>query len=209
MAPFVSVNLSARQFTADDLVDDVTAILARDGPGAGRARARDHRERGDGPVRDGHPRPGRAARPGRTPRARRLRDRLLVPGLSQAPAARHHQDRPVPSSPGSTRSPTARSCDAVIALAHGLGIGVVAEGIETARQAERLRELGCDLGQGYLFSRPVPAAATARLLAMPSSDGAALRRLRGRAARAGGPGTQRPPAPAEGRRSSWGADASS
>ncbi len=54
--------------------------------------------------------------------------------------------------------------EAVIALAHGLGIGVVAEGIETERQAERLRELGCDLGQGYLFSPPVPAEKTARLL---------------------------------------------
>jgi EAL domain-containing protein (putative c-di-GMP-specific phosphodiesterase class I) len=54
--------------------------------------------------------------------------------------------------------------DAVIALAHGLGIGVVAEGIETDRQAERLRELGCDLGQGYLFSPPVPADKTAGLL---------------------------------------------
>jgi EAL domain-containing protein (putative c-di-GMP-specific phosphodiesterase class I) len=54
--------------------------------------------------------------------------------------------------------------DAVIALAHGLGIGVVAEGIETETQAERLRELGCDLGQGYLFSHPVPAERTAALL---------------------------------------------
>ena len=54
--------------------------------------------------------------------------------------------------------------EAVIALAHGLGIGVVAEGIETRRQAQRLLELGCDLGQGYLFSRPVPAARTAKLL---------------------------------------------
>lgn len=54
--------------------------------------------------------------------------------------------------------------DAVVALAHGLGIGVVAEGIETARQAERLRELGCDLGQGYLFARPMTAVATRRML---------------------------------------------
>jgi EAL domain-containing protein (putative c-di-GMP-specific phosphodiesterase class I) len=54
--------------------------------------------------------------------------------------------------------------DAVIALAHGLGIGVVAEGIETDAQADQLRELGCDLGQGYLFSRPVPAEQTATLL---------------------------------------------
>jgi EAL domain-containing protein (putative c-di-GMP-specific phosphodiesterase class I) len=54
--------------------------------------------------------------------------------------------------------------DAVIALAHGLGIGVVAEGIETQLQADRLRDLGCDYGQGYLFSRPLTAARTANVL---------------------------------------------
>ena len=66
--------------------------------------------------------------------------------------------------------------EAVVALAHGLGIGVVAEGIETERQAERLLELGCDLGQGYLFSRPVPAAQTAALLRTSNTRAAALRR---------------------------------
>ena len=44
---------------------------------------------------------------------------------------------------------------AVLSLAHGLGIGVVAEGIETSLQARRLRELGCDMGQGYAWSRPL------------------------------------------------------
>jgi len=38
-----------------------------------------------------------------------------------------------------------------------LNIDVVAEGIETAQQAEHLRELQCGFGQGYLFSRPVDA----------------------------------------------------
>jgi len=45
---------------------------------------------------------------------------------------------------------------AVIALAHGLGIEVVAEGIETAGQLARLRELVCDRGQGYYYARPQP-----------------------------------------------------
>jgi sensor c-di-GMP phosphodiesterase-like protein len=36
-----------------------------------------------------------------------------------------------------------------------LGMTVVAEGIENAAQRDRLRAMGCDLGQGYLFSRPV------------------------------------------------------
>jgi diguanylate cyclase (GGDEF)-like protein len=45
----------------------------------------------------------------------------------------------------------------VIDLAHALGLVVVAEGVETVDQLAHLRELGCDLGQGYLFARPQPA----------------------------------------------------
>ena len=47
---------------------------------------------------------------------------------------------------------------AVIKLAHALGLKVVAEGVETTRQLEVLRSLECDYAQGFLFSRPVPAA---------------------------------------------------
>jgi diguanylate cyclase (GGDEF)-like protein/excisionase family DNA binding protein len=43
---------------------------------------------------------------------------------------------------------------AVVSLAHGMGITVVAEGIETDEQARRLRELGCDMGQGYAWAYP-------------------------------------------------------
>ncbi|MGA2522350.1 MAG: EAL domain-containing protein, partial [Acidimicrobiales bacterium] len=46
---------------------------------------------------------------------------------------------------------------AVIKLAHALDLQVIAEGVETERQLEVLRRLDCDLAQGYLFSRPVPA----------------------------------------------------
>lgn len=46
---------------------------------------------------------------------------------------------------------------AIIAMASSFGLSVVAEGIETREQLALLRSLGCDLGQGYHFSRPQPA----------------------------------------------------
>lgn len=45
---------------------------------------------------------------------------------------------------------------AIIAVAHALGLLAIAEGVETSDQLLRLRELGCDTVQGYLFSRPLP-----------------------------------------------------
>lgn len=48
--------------------------------------------------------------------------------------------------------------DAVIRLGHSLGLHVTAEGVETPLHLSKLRELGADSGQGYLFSRPVPAS---------------------------------------------------
>jgi diguanylate cyclase (GGDEF)-like protein len=52
------------------------------------------------------------------------------------------------------RDPNVGIIRAVVSLAHGLGITVVAEGIETDEQARRLRELGCDMGQGYAWAHP-------------------------------------------------------
>jgi EAL domain-containing protein (putative c-di-GMP-specific phosphodiesterase class I) len=50
----------------------------------------------------------------------------------------------------------------------------VAEGIEHPAQAERLRQLGCGLGQGYLFGRPMPADEVERVLYRERSPGPQL-----------------------------------
>ena len=52
----------------------------------------------------------------------------------------------------------------IVTLAHSLGIDAVAEGIETPAQLEKLQQLGCDLGQGYLFSKPVDSQTASQLL---------------------------------------------
>jgi diguanylate cyclase (GGDEF)-like protein len=71
---------------------------------------------------------------------------------------------------------------AVVSMGHVLGLRVVAEGVETEAQARLLREMGCDEAQGYLFGRPISAAAmTRRLRAWQSgSAGAPLPRPAGR-----------------------------
>lgn len=48
--------------------------------------------------------------------------------------------------------------ESIIDLSNDLGITTVCEGIETLDQAEALEELGCSIGQGYLFARPMPAS---------------------------------------------------
>jgi diguanylate cyclase (GGDEF)-like protein/PAS domain S-box-containing protein len=52
-----------------------------------------------------------------------------------------------------------------VALAHSLDMQVIAEGIEDPIQLQRLRTLGCEYGQGFLFARPLSAEATHRLIA--------------------------------------------
>jgi diguanylate cyclase (GGDEF)-like protein len=56
--------------------------------------------------------------------------------------------------------PSEHIIKAILAMCQGLGMDVVAEGIETEAQAQRLTEFGCRGGQGYLFGKPVDAEAT-------------------------------------------------
>ncbi|HKG14339.1 MAG TPA: EAL domain-containing protein, partial [Pyrinomonadaceae bacterium] len=53
----------------------------------------------------------------------------------------------------------------IVTLARSLGMNVIAEGVETGAQLMQLRDLGCDFGQGYLFSKAVGAPAALELLA--------------------------------------------
>lgn len=55
----------------------------------------------------------------------------------------------------------------IIALAHGLSMDVTAEGVETHEQVATLKALGCEFGQGYLFSRPVAKEEAEQLIMQP------------------------------------------
>jgi len=55
----------------------------------------------------------------------------------------------------------------IMALAQSLGLNVIAEGIENVQQLTNLRRLGCEYGQGYLFSPPVPVGVVDEMIADP------------------------------------------
>jgi EAL domain-containing protein (putative c-di-GMP-specific phosphodiesterase class I) len=73
-------------------------------------------------------------------------DRSFISGL-----ARNREDEAIVAS--------------VISLARSLEVETIGEGVETAEQADRLRDLGCDYAQGFHFARPAPAAEVGKLLA--------------------------------------------
>jgi diguanylate cyclase (GGDEF)-like protein len=173
----ISVNLSARQFVHADLVEDVAAVLSASGlePAAleleiTESVVMDQSEVG---IRG----------------LRRLRDlgvRLVLDdfgtGYSSLAYLKHLPldtikiDR---SFVAGIDAPADRAIvQAVLAIADGLGIGVVAEGIETETQRAQLLALGCELGQGYLFSPPVPADAATRLIAPLRTPRPAVRTAR-------------------------------
>lgn len=62
------------------------------------------------------------------------------------------------------RSEKGEIVSTIVSLAKTLGMNVIAEGVETIHQLHQLRILGCEFGQGYLFSRPVPLAEVEKLL---------------------------------------------
>ena len=59
----------------------------------------------------------------------------------------------------------------IVAMAKSLDLEVIAEGIETESQREHLRDLGCEFGQGYLFSKPLSESDLAEKLSKSCSEG--------------------------------------
>ena len=159
----MSVNLSARQFIQADLVDEVSGILTMTGLDANELEL----EITESVLMDQSESGVRTLR-----RLRELGVRLVLDdfgtGYSSLSYLKHLPldtikiDRSFVV--GLDGQADRSIVEAVVALAHGLGIGVVAEGIETETQHRQLIELGCDLGQGYLFSPPVPGPDATRLL---------------------------------------------
>jgi diguanylate cyclase (GGDEF)-like protein len=64
----------------------------------------------------------------------------------------------------------------ILDLCRRLDLGAVAEGIETEQQAERLRQLGCPWGQGFLYAKPMPVGDLREFLARPAAERLALTR---------------------------------
>jgi diguanylate cyclase (GGDEF)-like protein len=79
--------------------------------------------------------------------------------LRQLPVDRIKIDQSFVEGLDQTEDGTFPIVSAIVGLGTGLGKVVVAEGIETEVQANRLRQLGCQLGQGYLYGRPAPMTA--------------------------------------------------
>jgi diguanylate cyclase (GGDEF)-like protein/PAS domain S-box-containing protein len=77
--------------------------------------------------------------------------------------------------------------NAIVNMAHALGLEVVAEGVETEVQVGALRTLGCEYAQGYLLGRPMPAAEVEAVLARRVTTGSADRRGGGPARSGSGP----------------------
>jgi EAL domain-containing protein (putative c-di-GMP-specific phosphodiesterase class I) len=159
IAPAVSVNLSARQLSRPDLVDAVDRALRDSGLNPDRlwleitesvlmedadtAVAALERLRALGVhlcVDDFGTGYSSLAYLRRFPVDALKVDRSFVSGLGEDP-----EDSAI--------------VEAVVSMAHSLHLSVVAEGVETDEQLARLRDLGCELAQGFYFAAPVPASA--------------------------------------------------
>jgi diguanylate cyclase (GGDEF)-like protein len=163
--PPVAVNLSTRQFADDNLVDHLVSSMSACGVMATDIEV----ELTESVLMSDPERANEVLR-----RLHRMGVRIAIDDfgtgysslsyLKRFPADTVKIDRAFISGlPGD--SDDAAITQAVIAMAHSLGLQVVAEGVETDEQLAALQRLGCDEAQGFLLGRPVDAARTAVLLA--------------------------------------------
>ncbi|MFQ5555006.1 MAG: putative bifunctional diguanylate cyclase/phosphodiesterase [Acidimicrobiia bacterium] len=154
----VSVNVSTRQFRSGDLDQIVAAALARHDLPADLIEI----EITEGVLMDDQDRPLSHMHDLRTLGVRIAVDDFgtgysSLSYLKRLPIDTLKIDRSFISELRANSEDAAIST-AIIALAHSLGLEVVAEGVETKEQLDILVDLGCDAAQGFYFSRPVPAA---------------------------------------------------
>ena len=155
----VAVNLSARNLLEPDFDEFLEDILASHLIEPDRLELEvTESALIEDPVRS-HQMLHRIAGSRRHARRRRLRHGLHVDVAAGADAAVDAEDRPVVHPTARRRPGGATLVKAMVDLAHEFGLEVVAEGVEDAEVTARLRELGCDIGQGFLWSRPVTSAA--------------------------------------------------
>jgi diguanylate cyclase (GGDEF)-like protein/PAS domain S-box-containing protein len=167
-APFVSVNLAVRQSREPGLVDDVRAVLAETGlqPRQLQLELTESAIMGtaDGPL---------DALRALSAMGVRIAIDDFGTGYSNLAYLRHLPVNELKIA-GSfveglraadrTDPVDAQIVATLVTLAHALGLTVTAEGVETPAQAERLRRIGCDSGQGWLFARPGAPEAIDKLL---------------------------------------------
>ncbi|HEX7661783.1 MAG TPA: EAL domain-containing protein [Pseudonocardiaceae bacterium] len=168
-APFVSVNLAVRQSREPDLVSDVRRILAETGLPPAKLQLEVTESAIMGVADDG---PLDALRTLAGMGARIAIDDFGT-GYSNLAYLRHlpvHELKIAGSFVeglqvrGDADPVDAKIVKTLVSLAHALGLTVTAEGVETTEQADRLRRIGCDSGQGWLFARPGTAASIDKLL---------------------------------------------
>ena len=165
--PRVCVNLSARQFSRQGLADHVEALLRRTGVSSQQLGL----EMTESSL---IPDPGTAMEV--LGGLRRLGISLLLDDFGTGYSSLNHLhslpfdvlkiDRSFVTRMTEGEQPL-QIVRTIVELARVMGMDVVAEGIETHAQFMLLRQLGCRFGQGFLFSRPVPAATMGAMLRLP------------------------------------------
>jgi diguanylate cyclase (GGDEF)-like protein/PAS domain S-box-containing protein len=161
----MSVNLSSKQFTQPDLIDKVREILGETGLDPGRLGL----ELTESVIMD-----NASSTTVMLTQLTELRIHLAIDdfGTGYSSLSYLHRfpidtlkiDRSFVSRMGG-QGENSEIVRTILALAHTLGMTVVAEGVETSEQAAHLKALGCEYAQGFLFSRPVDGKSAGEIMA--------------------------------------------